>query len=79
MAHSEHHTTAQHPENGQAGALPQSDRDVAHMQGHWLLARIGKRVLRPGGEKLTRRMLAEILIAGRDVVEFAPASAAPRG
>lgn len=49
MAHSEHHTTAQHPENGQAGALPQSDRDVAHMQGHWLLARIGKRVLRPGG------------------------------
>lgn len=74
MAHSEHHTTAQHPENGQAGALPlpQSDRDVAHMQGHWLLARIGKRVLRPGGEKLTKRMLAETLIAGRDVVEFAP-------
>ncbi|EJF47438.1 hypothetical protein HMPREF1318_1361 [Actinomyces massiliensis F0489] len=25
------------------------------MQGHWLLARLGKRVLRPGGMGLTRR------------------------
>ena len=52
--------------------LPQSDRDPAHLQGHWLLARIGKRVLRPGGKKLTERMLANTDIAGKDVVEFAP-------
>lgn len=53
-------------------ALPQSDRDPAHLQGHWLLARIGKHVLRPGGKKLTERMLANADIAGKDVVEFAP-------
>ena len=52
--------------------LPQSDRDPAHLQGHWLLARIGKRVLRPGGRKLTERMLAHTELAGKDVVEFAP-------
>ncbi len=34
---------------GNAGQpLPLSDRDDDHMQGHWLLARLGKRVLRPG-------------------------------
>ena len=52
--------------------LPQSDRDVEHLQGHWLLARIGKRVLRPGGKKLTGRMLAKTELEGKDVVEFAP-------
>lgn len=52
--------------------LPQSDRDPAHLQGHWLLARIGKRVLRPGGKQLTERMLAHTDIEGKDVVEFAP-------
>lgn len=52
--------------------LPQPDRDPAHMQGHWVLARAGKRVLRPGGEELTRRMLANTPIDGRDVVEFVP-------
>ncbi|PST48167.1 SAM-dependent methyltransferase [Bifidobacterium callitrichos] len=52
--------------------LPQSDRDPAHLQGHWLLARIGKRVLRPGGKQLTERMLAHTELAGKDVVEFAP-------
>ncbi len=43
------------------------------MPGHWVLARLGKRVLRPGGMELTRRMLASLGIGGRDeVVEFAP-------
>lgn len=43
------------------------------MPGHWVLARMGKRVLRPGGMELTRRMLRSLGI-GRtdDVVEFAP-------
>ena len=27
------------------------------MPGHWVLARLGKRVLRPGGMQLTRRLL----------------------
>ena len=43
------------------------------MPGHWVLARLGKRVLRPGGMELTRRMLASLGIGGSDdVVEFAP-------
>jgi len=43
------------------------------MPGHWVLARLGKRVLRPGGMQLTRRMLKALRIQGTDdVVEFAP-------
>ena len=43
------------------------------MPGHWMLARLGKRVLRPGGMLLTRQMLARLKISRTDrVVEFAP-------
>jgi hypothetical protein len=43
------------------------------MPGHWVLARLGKRVLRPGGMQLTRQMLARLGISRTDrVVEFAP-------
>jgi len=43
------------------------------MEGHWILARAGKRVLRPGGLELTRRMLDALAIGPQDrVVEFAP-------
>jgi len=43
------------------------------MPGHWLLAKMGKRVLRPGGLELTRVMLNRLAIApGDEVVEFAP-------
>lgn len=43
------------------------------MQGHWILARAGKRVLRPGGLELTRQMLDALAIGPMDrVVEFAP-------
>ncbi len=43
------------------------------MQGHWALARAGKRVLRPGGLQLTRRMLEALAIGSSDhIVEFAP-------
>lgn len=42
-------------------------------QGHWLLARLGKRVLRPGGLGLTRWLLDRLAIgAGDHVVEFGP-------
>ena len=53
--------------------LPGADLDAAKMPGHWLLARLGKRVLRPGGLELTRWMLEDLDVTGRDeVVEFAP-------
>lgn len=43
------------------------------IQGHWLLARAGKRVLRPGGLELTRQMVDALAIGPLDhVVEFAP-------
>lgn len=53
--------------------LPGSTLEASRMPGHWLLARLGKRVLRPGGLELTRRMLAGLLITRVDrVVELAP-------
>lgn len=43
------------------------------MQGHWLLAKLGKRVLRPGGMGLTRRMLTAAAPGAADrIVEFGP-------
>lgn len=54
-------------------AFPGEGQRLERMQGHWLLARAGKRVLRPGGLDLTRRMLDALDISERDrVVEFAP-------
>lgn len=53
--------------------LPGANLDAARMPGHWLLARLGKRVLRPGGLELTETMLQELAITSADdVVEFAP-------
>ncbi|HVM47243.1 MAG TPA: methyltransferase domain-containing protein [Candidatus Acidoferrum sp.] len=47
--------------------------DASKMPGHWLLARLGKRVLRPGGLALTRRLAESLDIRSSDsVVEFAP-------
>ena len=43
------------------------------MPGHWVLARLGKRVLRPGGIELTRRMIGALtIVSADDVIEFAP-------
>ncbi len=54
-------------------ALPGAKMAAAKMPGHWLLARLGKRVLRPGGLELTRSMLRALDIRPSDkVVEFAP-------
>ncbi len=53
-------------------SLPHSDRSAAVAAGHWVLARAGKRVLRPGGLKLTTRMLERASIKDKNVVEFAP-------
>lgn len=44
-----------------------------HMQGHWLLATLGKRVLRPGGRALTEQLLAHARPTSTDrVVELGP-------
>ncbi|MEJ5051455.1 methyltransferase domain-containing protein [Chryseobacterium culicis] len=46
---------------------------IEKMSGHWLLAKVGKKVLRPGGLALTQKMLTMINITPHDdVVEFAP-------
>lgn len=56
-----------------APSLPGSRLDPSKMPGHWLLARLGKRVLRPGGLELTRQMLEALDIGPDDaVVELAP-------
>ena len=52
--------------------LPYADRPIATAPGHWVLARAGKRVLRPGGAALTADMLDHARLAGADVVELAP-------
>ena len=50
-----------------------SGPEAARMQGHWLLASLGKRVLRPGGIGLTRRLLAAAAPEpGERVVELGP-------
>jgi len=52
---------------------PGEGLQTAKMPGHWVLARLGKRVLRPGGMELTRRMLQALRINHTDdVIEFAP-------
>ncbi|HTQ18132.1 class I SAM-dependent methyltransferase [Mycobacterium sp.] len=53
-------------------SLPSSNRPDENIQGHWLLARLGKRVLRPGGVELTRTLLARADVTDSDVVELAP-------
>lgn len=52
---------------------PGANLDLDRMPGHWLLARMGKRVLRPGGLELTQQMLDALAVSTTDhVVEFAP-------
>lgn len=42
-------------------------------QGHWILAKMGKKVLRPGGRELTEKLVDSLHIAQQDIlVEFAP-------
>ncbi|MDK9299998.1 methyltransferase domain-containing protein [Propionibacterium freudenreichii] len=54
-------------------APPADEVPDARLQGHWLLASMGKRVLRPGGLHLTREMLeAAAQHAGDRIVEFGP-------
>lgn len=54
-------------------AMPNEGREVTKTPGHWVLAQLGKKVLRPGGKELTQKMLQGLAITRDDrVVEFAP-------
>lgn len=71
------HRYGEHPMAGNVRTkrqpLPGGDLETSKMPGHWLLARLGKRVLRPGGLELTRRLIEHLDIRPSDsVVEFAP-------
>lgn len=47
--------------------------DVEKEQSHWFLAKMGKKVLRPGGRELTERLIEFLEVNPKDeVVEFAP-------
>jgi ubiquinone/menaquinone biosynthesis C-methylase UbiE len=53
--------------------MPGEELKAEKMPGHWLLARLGKRVLRPGGRQLTNRMIEALNIRPSDAaIEFAP-------
>lgn len=57
----------------QTRAVAKAEPRLEKMQGHVLLAQLGKRVLRPGGLELTEAMLAGLGTGtDDDVVEFAP-------
>jgi Methyltransferase domain len=57
----------------QTTPMPGEELKAEKMPGHWLLARLGKRVLRPGGRRLTLRMIEALHIRPSDaVIEFAP-------
>ena len=59
--------------NLQPTSMPGESLKAEKMPGHWLLARLGKRVLRPGGRQLTHRMIEALSIGPNDaVIEFAP-------
>ena len=50
-----------------------SNKDLNNNQGHWVLAKMGKKVLRPGGIELTHKLIKYLNIQpDDDVVEFAP-------
>ena len=56
-----------------AAPTPGADLDIDKMPGHWLLARLGKRVLRPGGVEATRELLSGLKVTAQDeVIELAP-------
>lgn len=50
-----------------------SNKSINTEQGHWILAKMGKKVLRPGGKELTLKLIQNLNIdSSDDIVEFAP-------
>jgi quercetin dioxygenase-like cupin family protein/SAM-dependent methyltransferase len=59
--------------DNQPSPMPGEALNAKKMPGHWLLARLGKRVLRPGVRLLTFHMIEALNVGpSDDVVEFAP-------
>ncbi|WP_417564005.1 class I SAM-dependent methyltransferase [Microbacterium sp.] len=52
--------------------VPLADRQADDVPAHWLLARLGKKVLRPGGRQLTTRLVGMLPLRDAAVVELAP-------
>lgn len=53
--------------------MSEQTSDMKRLQGHWVLAKLGKRVLRPGGIELTRRLVTAAAPTSPDrIVEFGP-------
>lgn len=49
------------------------ENELNKKQGHWILAKVGKKVLRPGGRELTEKLINNMKISvSDDIVEFAP-------
>lgn len=47
--------------------------DYSKAQGHWILAAMGKKVLRPGGKQLTQDLIKALdILPTDDIAEFAP-------
>ena len=64
------------PSSSPAAPLPVPGEHLnpATMPAHWLLARLGKKVMRPGGSALSDVLLAGLAIGpGDDVIDLAPA------
>ena len=62
---------AKSTQEGVAGE--RSGPEAGRMQGHWLLAKLGKRILRPGGRALTAKLLEQAKpTADDDIVELGP-------
>jgi len=65
------HTTQMEVSRASIESLGENQRPEK-LQGHWVIARAGKRVLRPGGMELTLSMLGALRIGRQDrVVELA--------
>ncbi len=59
--------------NGVALHRSTANQHLNPEQGHWLLAKMGKKVLRPGGKELTKQLMGKLAISPTDdIVEFAP-------
>ena len=69
---SDNDVTEMPEEEDRHSALPISQRPASTAPGHWVLARVGKKVLRPGGLELTLQMLSDAKLTGSRVVEYAP-------
>jgi len=50
-----------------------TETSLNEKQGHWILAKLGKKVLRPGGRVLSEWLVKNLEITSKDdIVEFAP-------